>query len=189
MHVCCVLSPFSRVQLFVTPWTVATRLLCPWDFPGKNTGVDCHFLLQGIFPTQGSNPGLLHCRWMLYCLSHQGSPISDQLCANENFSEILFYICSPGKIKIVLKVKVKSLSRVQLFVTPWTVATRLLCPWDFPGNSTGVDCHFLLQGMFPTQGLNPGLPHCRQTLYPLSHQGSHWQRCTSTRILIPCSWN
>ena len=35
-------------------------LLCPWDFPGKNTGVGCHFLLQGIFPTQGSNPHLFH---------------------------------------------------------------------------------------------------------------------------------
>ena len=35
------------------------RLLCPWDFPGENTGAGCHFLLQGIFPTQGSNPGLL----------------------------------------------------------------------------------------------------------------------------------
>ena len=46
------------------------------------------------------------------------------------------------------------------------------CPWDFPGKSTGVGCHFLLQGIFPTQGSNPGLPHCRQTLYPLSHQGS-----------------
>ena len=46
--------------------------------------------------------------------------------------------------------------------------TRLLCPWDFPGNSTRVDCHFLLQGIFPTQGLNPGLPHPRQTLYRLS---------------------
>ena len=34
-------------------------LLCPWDFPGKNPGVDCHFLLQGVFPTQGSNPHLL----------------------------------------------------------------------------------------------------------------------------------
>ena len=43
--------------------------------------------------------------------------------------------------------------------------TRLLCPWDFLGNSTEVDCHFLLQGIFPTQGLNLGLPHCRQTLY------------------------
>ena len=44
------------------------------DSPGKNTGVGCHFLLQGIFRTQGSNPGLLHCRWISHCLSHQGSP-------------------------------------------------------------------------------------------------------------------
>ena len=43
-------------------------------FPGKSAGVDCHFLLQGIFPTQESNPGLLHCRQTLYRLSHQGSP-------------------------------------------------------------------------------------------------------------------
>ena len=43
-----------------------TRLLCPWDLPGKNTGVGCHFLLQGIFPTQGVNPGLLYCRQILY---------------------------------------------------------------------------------------------------------------------------
>ena len=52
-----------------------TRLLRPWDFLGKSTGVGCHFLLQGIFPTQGSNPGLLHCRQTLYHLSHQGSQI------------------------------------------------------------------------------------------------------------------
>ena len=67
--------------------------------------------------------------------------------------------------------RVKLLSRVQLFVTPWTVAC-ILRPWDFLGKSTGVGCHFLLQGIFPTQGSNPGLPHCRQTLYHLSHQGS-----------------
>ena len=52
-----------------------TRLLCPWDFPGKDTGVGCHFLLQGIFPTQGSNePCLLHCRQILYQVSYKGSP-------------------------------------------------------------------------------------------------------------------
>ena len=56
MHAC-MLSLLSRVQLF------ATRLLCPWDSPGKNTGVGCHALLQGIFPTQGLNPHLL-------CLLH-----------------------------------------------------------------------------------------------------------------------
>ena len=49
------------------------RLLCPWDSPGKNTTVGCHALLQGIFPTQGSNPGLPHYRWILFHLSHQGS--------------------------------------------------------------------------------------------------------------------
>ena len=46
--------------------------LSPWNFPGKSTGVGCHFLLQGIFPTQGSNLGLLHCGQALYHLSHQG---------------------------------------------------------------------------------------------------------------------
>ena len=50
------------------------------DSPGKNTGVGCHALLQGIVPTQGSNPGPLHCGWILYCLSHQGSP----LCGEAN---------------------------------------------------------------------------------------------------------
>ena len=60
------LSHFSRVQLCVILQTAATRLPRPWDSPGKNTGVGCHFLLQGIFPTQGSNPGLLHCRQTLY---------------------------------------------------------------------------------------------------------------------------
>jgi len=46
----------------------------PWDSSGQNTGVDNLSLLQGIFPTQGLNPGLLHCRQILYQLSHNGSP-------------------------------------------------------------------------------------------------------------------
>ena len=50
-----------------------TRCLCLWDSPGKNTGMGCHFLLQGIFLTQGSSLRLLHCRQVLYHLSHQGS--------------------------------------------------------------------------------------------------------------------
>ena len=64
-----VLSRFSRVHVFVTLWTVAlqaplslvfSRLLYPWYSPGKNTGVGCHVLLQGIFLTQGSNLGQLY---------------------------------------------------------------------------------------------------------------------------------
>ena len=53
--------------------------------------------------------------------------------------------------------------------------TRFFHPWNFPGKNTGVGCHFLLQTIFPTQGLQPVLPHCRQMLYRLSHQGSHYR--------------
>ena len=52
----CMLSCFSCVQLCVTLWTVTARCLCLWDSPSKNTGVGSHALLQGVFPTQGSNP-------------------------------------------------------------------------------------------------------------------------------------
>jgi len=50
-----------------------TRFHCPWNSPGKNSRMGCHSLLQGIFLTQGSNLGILHCRQFLYSLSHQGS--------------------------------------------------------------------------------------------------------------------
>ena len=66
--ICCCLLLFAKSCLTLL-WShrlQPTRLLCPWDFPGKNTGVGCHFLLQGIFPTQGSNPCHLHCMWILY---------------------------------------------------------------------------------------------------------------------------
>ena len=68
----------SHAQLSVTPWTVATRLLYPWDFLGKNTGVGSHFLLQRIFLTQGSNPCLLcllHSQADSLPLHHLGSPV------------------------------------------------------------------------------------------------------------------
>ena len=68
---------FSCVQLFMTPWTVARQAPLQGDFPGKNTGVDCHFLFQGSFRTKRSNPHLLcllHWKRILYRLSHYGSP-------------------------------------------------------------------------------------------------------------------
>ena len=48
--------------------------LCLWNSPGKHARVHRHSLLRGVFPTQESNPGLLHCRWRLYHLSHEGNP-------------------------------------------------------------------------------------------------------------------
>ena len=71
LSVVVVVQSLSHVQLFVTPWTVAH---CPCDFPGKNTGVGCYFLLQGIFLTQGLNLGLLHWQVDYLPLLTQGSP-------------------------------------------------------------------------------------------------------------------
>ena len=61
----------SRFQVEVVQ---SCPLLCNPNSPGQNTGVGCLSLLQGTFPTQGSNPGLPHCRQILYQLSHRGSP-------------------------------------------------------------------------------------------------------------------
>ena len=76
--------PFKKFQLvfffFKWKWKSSNSLwphviYSPWDSLGQNTGVGSLSLLQGIVPTQGSNPVLSHCRWILYQLSHKGSPI------------------------------------------------------------------------------------------------------------------
>ena len=105
----------SRVWLFATPWTVASRLLHPWNFPGKSTRVGCHFLHQGIFPTQGSNPGLLYCRQTLYHLSHQGSP-GGRTPSEINHNKIL-YDPSPKVIEIKTKVNKWDLIKLKRFCT------------------------------------------------------------------------
>ena len=64
----------------------SSRLLCPRDSPGKNTGMGCHFLLQEILLTHGSTLRLLQCRQILYHLSHQGSPAVNKEALNKNKS-------------------------------------------------------------------------------------------------------
>ena len=120
----------KSLQLCLTLWDPMdpARLLCPWNSPGKSTGVSSLSLLQGILPTQGSNPGLPHCRWILCQLSHKGSP------------------------------KILSHSVMSDSLQP----QGLYSPWNSPGQNTGVGSLSLLQGIFPTQGSNPGLPHCRR---------------------------
>ena len=70
-----------KVEVAQSGPTCCDSMDCPWNSPGQNSGVGSLSLFQGIFPTQGWNPGLLHCRWVLYQLSHQGSyqgAISDE---------------------------------------------------------------------------------------------------------------
>ena len=66
----------SEVKVKVTQLcpTLCDPMDSSWNSPGQNTGVGSLSLFQGIFPTQGSNPGLPHCRQILYQLSHKGSP-------------------------------------------------------------------------------------------------------------------
>ena len=96
------------------------RLHCPWDFPNRNTGVGCHFLLQGLFLTQGSNPGLLQCRPVLYHWANR-EPCCCCCCVASVVSDSV----QPHRQQ----------------------HTRLPHPWDSPGKNTGVGCHFLLQCM------------------------------------------
>ena len=91
-YVCpCVPNHFSHVQLFAThgPWP--SRFLCPWDFPGKNTGVGWDALLQGVFLTQGLNPHLL-------CLLHCGFFTNEPL-GKSNFMYTLAQFLKTGKKK------------------------------------------------------------------------------------------
>ena len=105
-----------------------------WWCGSKNTGVGCHSLLQEIFPTQGLDPRLPHCRQMLYRLSHKGRLSSVSLAA-----QLCLTLCDP-----------------------------MVCPWGSPGKNSGVGSYSLLQGIFPTQGSNPGLLHCIQILMPFN---------------------
>ena len=173
-----VLCHFSHVSLWCYGLYPA-RLLCTWVSPGKNTGMGCHAFLQGIFPTQRSNPCLLHllnCRQVPYCLSHQGSPkiallllllllLSPfscvRLCATpltaaheappslgfskqEHWSGLPFPPAMHEREKWKWSRSVVSDSSRPHGLQP----TRLFCPWDFPGKSTGVGCHCLLQEIY-----------------------------------------
>ena len=77
----------------MTPWTVACQALLSMGFTKQEYYSGCHFLLQGIFPTQGMNLGLLHCRQILYQLSHQGSP-----CFTRALSQYLSYWEGAGNL-------------------------------------------------------------------------------------------
>ena len=111
------------------------------------------FPSPGVFPTQGSNPGLLHRRQILYRLSESSLAV-------------------PGSLR----------------------PHGLYSPWRSPGQNTGVGSLSLLQGIFPTQGLNPGLPHSRQFLTSWATSGAlftiwtevKWSRSAVSDSLRPC---
>ena len=131
------------------------RTLCLWDSPGKNTGVCCHFVLQGIFPTQVLNLDLLHCRQILYHLSHEG------------ISFITSYTHPTGQSlqKVLRTVSVVLLRPWALFAGDLGILpsllpqSLLLCDWP-----SEVISSCQLERWFPAKPNYPGLV----TSYPLS---------------------
>ena len=153
---------FTSVVFFSSGWFFIHFLSLCWNSHGVHK-----FLSQVFWPYLWPLSWTFY--WVDQNISILFSPFSEVLSWSFIWNVFLCLLILPSSLCLR---QVKSFSRVWLFVTPWTVAYRLLHPWDFPGNSTGVGCHCLLQGIFPTQGSNPGLLHCRQTLYHLSQQGS-----------------
>ena len=110
-------------------------------------------------------------QWLRLCLPMQGTRVwsliwedSTSLRATES---VLHSYCS--RSCALQQEKRERESRSAASDSLWSHG--LYSPWNSPGQNTGEGSLSLLQGLFPTQGLNPGLPHCRQILYQLSHQG------------------
>ena len=125
------------------------------DSPDKNTGVGCHALLQGIFPAAGLNPGLLHCREILYHLSYQGSPTRDrvesqvscplysqaQKCTHPDFMQPVLGRPDPGTP--VSSSQRRLWKEDQLFIRRFQVQARVVCSRR-RGGGHSLDGHNLL---------------------------------------------
>ena len=129
----------------------ADSLLAEPQGKPKNTGVGSLSLLQGIFPTQESTRGLLHCRRILYQMSYQGSP-------NKT---------------VKVKVKVKSLSRVQLFATLWTIAHQAPLSMGFSRQEYRSRLPFPSPGDLPNSGIEPRPPALEAEALTSEPPGKH----------------
>ena len=134
------------------------RLLCPLDSPGQNTGVGC------LPPGDRPGPGI------------ESKSLMSPALAGEFFNTSTTWE-APGTVC------------VQSLQSRPTLGNPMDCSppgssvhWDSPGKNIGVGGHALLQGIFPTQGSNPSLPHCRRILYQLSYQGSLQGRSTVSNV-------
>ena len=135
-----IISHFSRVQLFVNLWTVAYQVPLSMEFSRQEYWSELPFPPPEHLPNPETEP-----------TPHVSPALADG-----------FFTTSATSAVISCSVKSDSLRPHGL------QCARVLCPWDSVGKSTGVDCHALLQGIFPTQGSNPGLLRVllrRQILY------------------------
>ena len=145
-----------------------TRLPHPWDSPGKNTGLGCHFLLQ-CMKVKSESEVAQSCPTLSY-------PMDCSLPASSvhGFSRKEYWSGVPlPSPSLVIKAKVKSLSCVQLFATPWTVAYQAPPSMGFSRQEYWSGLPFSSPWDLPDPGIKPGSsPIVHRCFYHLSHQGS-----------------
>ena len=177
----------SHVWLFATPWTVVCQVPLSWNFPGKNNGLGCHFLLQGIFPTQGSNLcplSLLHCRctlyhwatreaWVLYISKVNDLRSHRASCSLLFFSHSVMFGSLPPHGLQHARLPCPSLS-------PW-LCSLMSIELTMPSNHL-ILCHplLLLPSIFPSIRVfsNESARHIRWPNYwefQLQHQSVQWR--------------
>ena len=149
-----------------------TRLHCPWDSPGKNTGVGCHFLLQ-CMKVKSESEVTQSCPTLhdpMDC-SLPGSSIHGIFQARVLEWDVIAFSNREMRNPQLSGIQENESESHSVLSDSWW-PHGLYSPWNSPGQNTGIGNHSLLQGIFPTQGSNPGLAHCRWILYQLSHKGS-----------------
>ena len=140
-----------------------TRLLCPWDFPGKNTGVGCCFLLQGIFSPRNQMPSLA-------------------------LAGIVFTTKPPGKPNITYQFSsVQLFSRVRLFATPWTVTCQAPLSMDFSRQEYWTGLLFPSPGDLPDPGIESVSRELQVDSSPLVPLGKPYGLFLCTKYLFPTS--
>ena len=107
-------------------------------------------LLQGIFPTQGSNLGLPHCRWILYQLSHKGSPFKVIGIILRHIANYMSMVCVWGGAASMCM-----LSHFQLFATPWTIVLQAPLSMEFSSQEYWSGLPFHPLGDLPDVGIEP----------------------------------
>ena len=165
---------------FVTLWTVAHQVPLSMGFPRQEYWSRLPFLLQGIFLMQGwTQSSALAGRFFTveppgkptfcyYSVTKSSLTLCSPMDCSMTVSSVFHYLRVCSNSCPLSENESESCSTVSDSLWPHGLCSS----WNSPGQNTGVGSLFLLQGVFAAQGSNPGLPHCRQILYQLSHKGS-----------------